>query len=108
MFIAGGLSAFGILGFLVAWKQTNNVMVVLLFVGSFLLTIATVLSGQQDFINSSGQTLTYQGEYWLIYILYPWALISWCVAIISSIVLLVNWRDRRGQKFGRFSAEYGA
>ena len=106
LFVAGILSGFGLLRFLYDWRHTDNVDVILLFFGSFLITIATVLSGQQDFINSSGQVLTYQGEYWLVPILGTWSLISWLVATISCIVLIVSWRDRRTQKFGRFSSEW--
>jgi hypothetical protein len=86
--VALPLSALGILRFLRSWKKADGVDILILgFAGLFSLIVA-VTSQQQDFINSTGQILTYQGEFWWLYILYPIGLIDVLLTIAASVVVM--------------------
>jgi|GEM_PF-4456665 len=98
LFFGAFLSALGWVRFLKDWKNADLLDVVMLAFATLLMGIVAITSVSQQFINSTGAVLTYQGEWWWLLILWPIALIDGILVILAVLVVLgsVARRRRRG------------
>ncbi len=98
--LAAILTAIGIIRFLKDWRRSDPIDVILLIFAGLLCFLAALNAVALDFVCTGGTACvngleTYTGQYYFIYLFYPAALITWCLSIAATVILMGNVFSRR-------------